>query len=151
MRGVVKIHHMNKTRLTRRIIEVFFSRFGEIRKITMANRSAPYALVEYATEEEASRAIKELDGTTLRGIHGRKNITKNAPAEFIWTLSSLTENYLWEEDTQDRTEIEKEIVKQKKRNLSYVESLGDKITLPTGLRQRPILKPVYKTDQKDTQ
>ncbi|KAI5189852.1 hypothetical protein NEMIN01_0715 [Nematocida minor] len=139
MRGVVKIHNANRA-LTRRIVEVFFSRFGQIKKITMPNRSATYALVEYATQSEANKAIKELDGTTLRDIYGKKKLTKNASAEFIWNLSVLTEDYLWEEDEQDITKIEKQIVRQKKRNLSYIESLGDKITLATDVRQRPVIK-----------
>lgn len=153
MRGVVKIEKPGRA-VTRRIIEVFFSRFGEIRKITMANRSAEYALVEYGTEEEAKKAIEELDGTTLRDIHSKKKLTKNSPAEFIWSLTNLTEEYLWEEDANDLTKIEKEIVKQKRRNLSYIESLGNKVTLAKGMRQRPILKKVeaeskvHKTDNK---
>lgn len=139
MRGVVKIHNVTRS-ITRRIIEAFFNRHGAIKKITMPNRSTKYALVEYSTEEEAEKALKELDGTTLKDIHRRNKLTKNAPGEFIWNLSILSEDYLWEEDEQDITRIEKEIVKQKKRNLCYVESVGDKIVLAQDVRQRPVIK-----------
>ncbi|KAI5167896.1 hypothetical protein NEAUS04_2736, partial [Nematocida ausubeli] len=46
--------------------------------------------------------------------------------------------FLWEGDA-DTTEIEKEILKKKKKNLLYVESIDGKITHAKGARQRPII------------
>ncbi|EIJ89213.1 hypothetical protein NEPAR06_0251 [Nematocida parisii] len=146
MRGVLKVHNITFRQIKRNLIEMAFERYGKIKKITMPTRRDNYALVEYATEEEAVKAKEALDGTTLCSIHRRTKATKNSLREFVWNISILTEDFLWEKDaSENTTEIEREIVKQKKKNLFYVEAVGEKITHTENVRQRPIIQEIEKS------
>ncbi|KAH9385759.1 uncharacterized protein NEMAJ01_0655 [Nematocida major] len=138
MNSALKIHHARGA-VTRTLINDFFSPFGTIRKVTLPNRSADFAIVEFTTELSAKNAMRELDGTTLKNIKKRNKVSRNASSEFIWSISQLGEEYLWEEDSNDRTKLEKEIVRKKVRNMQYIESLGSSLPAKE-VRQRPVVR-----------
>ncbi|KAI5186669.1 hypothetical protein NEHOM01_1622 [Nematocida homosporus] len=140
MAAIVRIDRPDRS-ISKEIIRTFFSRFGTIHKITLPKRGETHALVEFATTQQARLAIKELNSTTLQDIHGRKKQLKTANSQFIWNLS-LIPNILWEENPQEAQlpRLEKKIVEQKKRNLTYIESLGPQITINHQVKQRPIIK-----------
>ncbi|KAI5180794.1 hypothetical protein NEOKW01_1078 [Nematocida sp. AWRm80] len=150
MPGVVKIHQIDR-RITPTIIRQFFSRFGEIKRITLPRRNETDALVEYTTKTDAKRAIKELDQTTLSDIRGRTTRNKNTPKEFIWTLSLQSTDDLWNEDPLDRVRLEKAIVQNKRKNLLYIESVGKEIELQENPRQRqPVSQITYTANKPST-
>ncbi|KAI5134685.1 hypothetical protein NEAUS06_1244 [Nematocida ausubeli] len=138
MHAAVQIKHVPRT-LTRRLIELAFSRFGQIKKIKMPSKAVKYAVIEFLNENSANNSIAQMDGTQLAGIHSRKKAIRNGPCEFVWDLARYNPSeFLWEGDA-DTTEIEKEILKKKKKNLLYVESIDGKIRHAKGARQRPII------------
>ncbi|OAG31128.1 hypothetical protein NEDG_01902 [Nematocida displodere] len=140
MSKTVRAAHIDRT-LTRLTVEAIFGRFGKITRITLPRRrSESDALIEFSTRAQAKKAISELDSTTLNDIHGKNKRNKRGSPEFIWQLSLLSETaHLWEEDKEDKTLVEKAIVKEKRKNLAYVESVGAEITLNEHSHQRPAI------------
>lgn len=138
MGGIVKVHNLHRT-ITKHMIEMVFCRFGEIKRISFGKKNESYALVEFTSSSGARKAISELDSTTLEDINGRNKKLRKAHPEFIWKLS-LYKDLLWEEDPRERIEIEKAIVKQKKKNMKYIDSLSAEIEISPAQKQRPIIK-----------
>lgn len=141
MPGIVKIANLDRF-ITAEIIKKYFRHFGDIKKVAMPKKSAPYAQVEFATTAQAKRAIAELDNTTLHTLRGKTQRVKQCNPHFVWELSLLSPDYLWEEDPHDTTEVEKRIVNQKKKNMNYVESLAKEIKLSPRAPQRPIIRTI---------
>lgn len=140
MNRTVRIHKIDRN-ITRETIEQVFGHFGVIRKIRLPQSAAESdAHVEYSTQAQAKHAIQQLDCATLNCIYGRKKKAKNVQSEFLWRLSMLKPDHMWEEDPRDTTRVEKEIVKEKKKNMAYVESLRGPVVLNREMAQRRVIK-----------
>ncbi|KAI5172276.1 hypothetical protein NEFER03_1390 [Nematocida sp. LUAm3] len=140
MSKVVKIHNIDRS-ITKYIIEQFFSRHGEIKRIILPKRKETDAYVHFSFPSQAKKAISHLDSTTIHDINGRKKKFSKISTEFIWKLSPV-EDFLWEEEKDENAhnQLEKSIVKEKKKNMKYVEELGEEILLNPDKKQRvPII------------
>ncbi|KAI5190918.1 hypothetical protein NECID01_1213 [Nematocida sp. AWRm77] len=140
-RATVKVAHLDRF-ITSEILKKYFQPFGEIHKIIMPKKSAPYAQIVFGSTSHAKRAIEELHNTTLHTLRGKIQKIKKCNPHFVWELSLLSTDVLWEEDPRDTTEVEKRIVQKKKRNMSYVDSLSASIELSSTEAQRPVIKRV---------
>lgn len=140
MTGTVKIENIDRN-IGAFVVRRFFGRHGDIKKITLPKRNGPpHAFVEFAERSEAKRAIRALQSTTASTIAGKFKQQLRISPEFVWQLSLVTPDDLWEEDAQDRTQVERQIVREKKRNLRYVETLGKEITLRPSEKQRKFVQ-----------
>lgn len=148
MNRTVRIHEIDRN-ITRETIEQVFGQFGRIRKIRLPQSAAESdAHVEYLTRAQAKHAIEQLDCTTLNSIYGRKKKAKQVHSEFLWRLSMLKSDHMWEEDPRDTTKVEKEIVKEKKKNMAYIESLKGSVVLNAEMAQRKVIKYMEETDSR---